>query len=175
MGAVRAWQPGIQVVPGDRAAGQAAIVELPFDEGASVARGTVLARVDDRLYQQQVGIDRANEQVASAQVAVNESSLIAARSSVDSDRFDLAEKQRDAARAEELVRTAATSVQTRDLTLTAANQSAAALAVPTRANSSSTFSRKASRPVSCTRILMRALVRLSRRPSRLYTRSTASR
>jgi HlyD family secretion protein len=107
---------------------QAAIVDLPFDEGAAVARNTVLARVDDRLYQQQIVIDRASEQVASAQVAVNESSLIAARSSVDSDQFDLAEKQRDAARAEELVKTAATSVQIRDLALTAANQSAAALA-----------------------------------------------
>jgi len=107
---------------------QAPIVELPFDEGAYVARDTVLARVDDRLYQQQIAIDHAGEQVASAQVAVNESSLIAARSSVASDQFDLAEKQRDAARAEELVKTAATSVQTRDLTLTAAKQSAATLA-----------------------------------------------
>lgn len=107
---------------------QAAIVELPFDEGASVARDTVLARVDDRIYRQRIVIDRASEQVASAQVAVNESSLVAARSNVASDRFDLAEKQRDAARAEELVKTAATSVQTRDLAQTAAQQSAATLA-----------------------------------------------
>src|SRR5271157_508495 len=57
---------------------QAPIVELPFDEGAHVTRDTVLARVDDRLYRQQVEIDRANQQVASAQVAVNQSSLAAA-------------------------------------------------------------------------------------------------
>ncbi len=107
---------------------QASIVELPFDEGASVTRDTVMARVDDRLYQQQVVIDRAGEQVASAQVAVNESNLAAARSSVAGDQFDLAEKQRDAARAEELVKTAATSVQARDLALTAAQQSASTLA-----------------------------------------------
>jgi HlyD family secretion protein len=107
---------------------QASIVELPFDEGASVIRDTVLARVDDRLYQQQIVIDRAGEQVASAQVAVNQSTLAAARSSVASDQFDLSEKQRDAARAEELVKTAATSVQARDLALTAAQQSAATLA-----------------------------------------------
>jgi HlyD family secretion protein len=75
---------------------QASIVELPFDEGASVTRDTVLARVDDRLYQQQVMIDRAGEKVASAQVAVNESTLSAARSSVASDQFDLSEKQRGA-------------------------------------------------------------------------------
>jgi len=107
---------------------QAAIVELPFDEGAHVTRNTVLARVDDRLYQQQVLIDTANKQVASAQVRVNSSILTAARSSVASDQFDLAQKQHDAARAEELVKTAATSVQARDLAQTAARQSAAALA-----------------------------------------------
>ena len=107
---------------------QAAIVELPFDEGAYVTRDEVLARVDDRLYQQQVVIDRANELVAAAQVAVNESSLVAARSIVTSDEFDLSQKNRDADRAEELVRTAATSVQARDLARTAAEQSAQILA-----------------------------------------------
>jgi HlyD family secretion protein len=107
---------------------QAALVELPFDEGAQVARGTVLARVDDRLYEHQVAIDRANRDVTSAQVAVSESSLHASGSTVSGDQFDLAEKRRDSARAEELVKTAATSVQTRDLALTAAQQSAATLA-----------------------------------------------
>ena len=45
-----------------------------------------------------------------------------------SDEFDLVEKKRDEARAEELVKTAATSVQARDLAQTAAQQSAATLA-----------------------------------------------
>jgi HlyD family secretion protein len=107
---------------------QAPLVELPFDEGAHVARDTVLARIDDSLYRQQVEIDRANQQVAAAQVAVNERSLLAARSTVDSDEFDLAEKNLDLARAEELVKTAATSRQARDLAKTAAQQSAATLA-----------------------------------------------
>lgn len=106
---------------------QAPIVELAFDEGAEVAGNTVLARIDDRLYRQQVEIDRANLGVATAQVAVNESTLAAARSNVASDEFDLAEKQRDYQRAEELVKTAAISVQGRDLAFTAARQSAAAL------------------------------------------------
>ena len=106
---------------------QAPIVELPFDEGAYVARDTLLARVDDRLYRQQIEIDRANQQVAAAQVAVNERSLAAAQSSVDSDQFDLAEKQRDDRRQEALVKTAATSVQARDLARTAALHSAATL------------------------------------------------
>lgn len=107
---------------------QAPIVALPFDEGAAVTRDTVLARVDDRIYRQQVDIDRANDQVAAAQVAVNESNLAAAQSNVASDRFDLAEKQRDYLRAETLMRTSAGTVQNRDLTKTAAEQSAQTLA-----------------------------------------------
>ena len=107
---------------------QAPIVELAFDEGATVAKDTVLARVDDSLYRRQTEIDHANLGVATAQVAVNESTLAAAQSNVASDGFDLVEKQRDYARAEELVKTNAISVQGRDLAFTAARQSAAALA-----------------------------------------------
>ena len=107
---------------------QTPIVELAFDEGAAVAKDTVLARVDDSLYRRQIEIDRANLGVATAQVAVNESTLAAAESNVSSDGFDLIEKQRDYARAEELVKTQAISVQGRDLAFTAARQSAAALA-----------------------------------------------
>ncbi len=107
---------------------QSAIVSLPVDEGAHVARGTLLAQVDDRQYSQRVVIDRADEQVAAAQVAVAESALLAARSVVASDQLDLTQKRRDAARAEELVRSRSTSVQARDLAVTAASQSAAALA-----------------------------------------------
>lgn len=106
---------------------QAPIVELAFGEGASVAKGTVLARVDDRLYRQQVEIDRSNLRVAAAQVAVNEAALTAARGNLASDEADLIEKQRDLARAEELVKTAAISIQGRDLAYTAARQSQAAL------------------------------------------------
>jgi HlyD family secretion protein len=107
---------------------QAPIIDLAFEEGAYVTRGTVLARVDDRLYRRQLMIDQAAERVAGSQVAVNESAVAAQRSSVASDELDLAQKTRDAGRAEELVKTAATSVQARDLIRTAAQQSAAALA-----------------------------------------------
>ncbi|HEY0183753.1 MAG TPA: efflux RND transporter periplasmic adaptor subunit [Rhodopila sp.] len=106
---------------------QAPIVSLPFDEGATVTRGTVLAEIDDRLYRQQVEIDRTNVQVATAQVTVNESSLAAAQSVVASDEYDLTEKQRDYDRAETLAKTGAGSRQTRDLALTAMQQSAATL------------------------------------------------
>jgi HlyD family secretion protein len=107
---------------------QAPIVELAFDEGASVAKGTVLARIDDSLYRHQTEIDSANLGVAAAQVAVFESTLAAAQSNVSSDGFDLVQKQRDYARAEELLKTNAVSVQGRDLAFTAARQSSAALA-----------------------------------------------
>jgi len=106
---------------------QGQIVELAFDEGAAVKAGTVLARVDDRLYRQQVEIDRANQQVQAAQAQVSEGTLAAARTTIDSDQFDLAEKKLDYERAETLARTAAGSVQARDLARTAAMQSAAAL------------------------------------------------
>jgi HlyD family secretion protein len=108
---------------------QAPIVYLPFDEGAVVKRGTVLARADDRLYQQQVEIDRTNLAVAAAQVTANQSTLVAAQHSVVSDRYDLAEKQKDYARAEALAKTGlAGTIQARDLAYTAAQQSAASLA-----------------------------------------------
>ncbi len=107
---------------------QAPIVYLPFDEGARVTRGTVLARLDDRLYRRQVEIDRANLEVQAAQVSANRSTLEAASSSVVSDRFDLAQKELDYTRADTLAKQNAVSRQSRDLALTAKNQSAAQLA-----------------------------------------------
>ena len=106
---------------------QSQIVELAFDEGAAVKAGTVLARVDDRLYRQQVEIDRANQLIQQAQVQVSEGTLVAAQKTVESDQFDLAQKQTDYQRAETLAKTFAASLQARDLARTAAQQSAAAL------------------------------------------------
>ncbi|MFS8116225.1 efflux RND transporter periplasmic adaptor subunit [Rhizobium jaguaris] len=107
---------------------QAPIVDLPFDEGKVVTAGAIVARVDDGIYQRQVDIDETNLKVAIAQVSVNESSLDAARHSVASDTFDLAEKQKEYARAESLVKSDAVSQQARDLALTAQLQSSSALA-----------------------------------------------
>lgn len=107
---------------------QAPIVYLPFDEGARVSRGTILARLDDRLYQRQTEIDRANLTVASAQVDASRSALAAAEHSVTSDRFDVAQKKLDYSRADVLAQQHAVSQQSRDLAFTAAQQSAAALA-----------------------------------------------
>jgi HlyD family secretion protein len=107
---------------------QAPITELPFDEGAAVKKGTVLARVDDRLYRQQVEIDHANIQIAATQVQVNQSALIAAENNVASDQFDLAQKQKDYDRAETLAKSSAGSIQARDQAQTAMRQAAAAYA-----------------------------------------------
>lgn len=107
---------------------QAPIVYLPFDEGAHVSQGAVLARVDDRLYRQQTHIDETNLRVARAQVAANEASLTAAQRSVSSDEFDLAEKQRDYAREEAMIKSNAVSQEEHDLAHTAAEQSATTLA-----------------------------------------------
>ena len=107
---------------------QAPIVYLPFDEGAYVARGTVLARVDDRIYRRQVEIDRANLNVQLAQVQASISNQSAAQNSVKSDEFDLAEKKLDYGRAEVLAQHNAVSQQARDLARTAWRQSTATLA-----------------------------------------------
>ncbi len=107
---------------------QAPIVLLPFDEGAKVAAGTVLARVDDRLYQRQVDIDKASLAAAEAQLAVAEASLAAARQNVMSDQYDLAEKKIDYARAENLLQHHTGTQQVRDLAFTAEAQSEATLA-----------------------------------------------
>ena len=107
---------------------QAPIVELPFNEGQTVRSGDIVARVDDRFYRQQADIDRSALKAAIAQVSVGQSNLNAAQHIVASDEFDLAGKQREYARAEQLVKSDAVSQQDRDLALTAKQQSSALLA-----------------------------------------------
>jgi len=107
---------------------QAPIVYLPFDEGKYVEAGTVLARVDDRFYQQQLQIDGTNLQVARQQIAVNQSSLAAAQNTVVNDQLDLDEKNREYARAEAQLKVGGVSRQDYDRASTAAAQAAAALA-----------------------------------------------
>uniref|UniRef100_E6QT07 Putative efflux pump component n=1 Tax=mine drainage metagenome TaxID=410659 RepID=E6QT07_9ZZZZ len=107
---------------------QAPISWLPFDEGKSVQVGTVLAQVDDRLYRQQLQIDRTIMAVAQKQVAVNESNLAAVRNTVISDRLDLANKERDFVRDQSQLKINAVSQQAFDLTSTVVAQAAATLA-----------------------------------------------
>ncbi len=107
---------------------QSRIALLPFDEGATVKAGTVLARVDDADYRQQVVIAEAALDVQKRQLASAQQAVDAARHTVLSDMADLSEKQLDAGRAQTLWSQQASSTQARDLARTAQKQSAAALA-----------------------------------------------
>ena len=106
---------------------QSRITELPFDEGATVKAGTVLARTENADYRQQVAIDFAALEVQQRQLAVDEQNVDSARQTVISDRADLAEKKLDLGRDEALLKKQAISTQARDLQLTAEKQSAATL------------------------------------------------
>ena len=82
---------------------QSRIVELPFDEGARVKAGTVLARVDRSDYDQQVVIARANLNAEMKQLDVAEQNVEATRKTVTSDEADVALKQLEYDRAQTLV------------------------------------------------------------------------
>ncbi len=107
---------------------QSRITLLPFDEGATVRAGTILARVDDADYRQQVVMAQAALDVQKRQFAAAQQSVGAAGQTVLNDAADLSEKQVDAGRELALWAKKATSEQARDLANTAAKQSAAALA-----------------------------------------------
>ncbi|MHB8347986.1 MAG: HlyD family secretion protein [Acidiferrobacterales bacterium] len=107
---------------------QAPIVYLPFDEGQYVKAGTVLARVDDRYYGQQLQIDRSNLNVARAQVAVARNNLAAAVSTVASDRFNLEQTRRDLDRDRAQLKYGAVSRQVYEQAVTNRGQAAATLA-----------------------------------------------
>jgi HlyD family secretion protein len=106
---------------------QSRIVELPFDEGQWVAVGTLLARVDDRDYRQQVAVDESAVTVTQRQLALAKRNLEAATRAVTNDEADLWQKQVDYKRNQELWKKEVISTQLRDLSETALKQSRAAL------------------------------------------------
>ena len=106
---------------------QSRIVELPFDEGQWVKAGTLLARLEDHDYQQQVVVDEAALLVQQRQLAFALRNLEAAKRTVTSDQADLWEKTIDYQRAQELWQSNVAPTQTRDLAETALKQSRAAL------------------------------------------------
>ena len=80
---------------------QSRIVELPFDEGARVKAGTLLARVDDSDYKQQVAIAQATIDAQMRQLDVAEQDVEATRKTVVSDEADVcAERARIRPRAD---------------------------------------------------------------------------
>jgi HlyD family secretion protein len=106
---------------------QSRIVELPFDEGAQVKAGTVLARVDNADYKQQVVIAQATLDAQMKQLDVAEQNVDAARHTVVSDEADVAFKQLEFDRAQTLLTKGAGTVDARDVAETALKQSKAAL------------------------------------------------
>lgn len=106
---------------------QSRVVALPFDEGKTVKAGTVLAKVDDAVYRQDVDIARAAVEVQGRQQAAAAQSLVASRKTVDSDEADLAQKKLDADRAQSLWERHFVDTSSRDQAATAFKQSAANL------------------------------------------------
>src|SRR5664279_1656520 len=105
---------------------QSRIIELPFDEGQWVKAGTVIARLDDSDYSQQVKIAEAAIEVQRRQLATTEQNLVAARKTVEADAADLELKKADFGRADTLLQKGAGTVQARDQANAALRQSTAA-------------------------------------------------
>jgi membrane fusion protein YbhG len=106
---------------------QSRIVELPFDEGQWVEAGTLLARLDDADYRQQVAIDDAAVHVRRAEFASAEQAREAARKTVLSDVADRAQRGLDERRVSALWRQGVMSRDDFDRTTTALKQSDAVL------------------------------------------------
>jgi len=105
---------------------QSRIVELPFDEGQWVDAGTLIARLDDSDYRQQVAINDAALEVQQRQLAAAEQNLSAAEQTVASDAADLEFRQQEYDRAATLLAKGTGTVEQRDQTYAALRQSTAA-------------------------------------------------
>ena len=106
---------------------QSRIVELPFDEGQWVTAGTLLARLDDSDYRQQVAINEAALEVQEQQLSSAMQRLEAAHATVANDNADLAQKNIDYGRSQKLWSDKIISGDQRDHTETALKQSSAAI------------------------------------------------
>jgi HlyD family secretion protein len=106
---------------------QSRVVALPFDEGQWVEPGTVLARLDDADYRQQLAIDRAAVRARRAEVASAEQALEAARKTVLADGADRTQRGVDVERMGTLLRQRIVSRDAMDHAETALKQSDAVL------------------------------------------------
>lgn len=106
---------------------QSRIVELPFDEGQWIAKGAVVARVEDADYRQQVAMARAAVTVQQRQLAAAAQSLEAARKTLLADAADVSYKQADFARIRDLAAKGFAAADARDLADAALKQSQALL------------------------------------------------
>jgi HlyD family secretion protein len=106
---------------------QSRVIELPFDEGQWVKAGTLLARLDDSDYRQQVAINEAGLQVQEQQLSSAMQKFEAARATIANDDADLDQKKIDYARNQKLWVEKIISGDQRDHTDTALKQSNAAM------------------------------------------------
>ena len=95
---------------------QSSIVELPFDEGQWVEKGTLIARLDDSDYRQQVAINEATLEMQKRQLAAAEKNLTAAQKTVEFDTADLEFREAEYKRAEFLLQKGAGTAEQRDQT-----------------------------------------------------------
>lgn len=105
---------------------QSRIAELPFDEGQWVDAGTLLARLDDADYRQQVVVDATALRVQQRQLTATQQTLEATRKTVVSDAADVAQKSLNLTRTEKLWRQGIAATEQHDLAETAIKQSQAA-------------------------------------------------
>jgi HlyD family secretion protein len=93
---------------------QSRIVELPFNEGQWVKADTVISRLDDSDYRQQVTMAKAALEVQMRQLAAAEQNFAAANKTVESDEADLELAKLHFSRADELMRKNAGTIEARD-------------------------------------------------------------
>jgi HlyD family secretion protein len=106
---------------------QSRIVELPFDEGQWIRKGTIVARVEDADYRQQVAMARAAVGVQERQLAAAGQSVEAARKTLLADQADVSYKETNYARIRDLAARGFAAADARDLAEAALKQSRAAL------------------------------------------------
>lgn len=107
---------------------QSRIVALPFNEGQWVAKGTVVAKVDDSDYAQQVAIAEANLAMQQRQFDASRQTLAAAHKTVAADEAERAQRQLDVRRNGELRRQGFVSAAVLDQAETALKQAGAVMA-----------------------------------------------
>jgi len=110
---------------------QGRVVELPVEEGQSVEKGALLARLDDADYKQRVRIDEAGVHVRKSNLALTlagtrEQEIKAVQQNMIDAEADLQQKKLDYERAQRLFSEDAVSAQDRDLADTALKRSQAA-------------------------------------------------
>jgi len=105
---------------------QSRIVELPFDEGQWVDKGTLIARLDDSDYRQQVAVNEAALEMQNRQFAAAEKNLAATQRTVEYSAADLQFREAEYKRADFLLTQGSGTVEARDQTYAAWQQAVAA-------------------------------------------------